>query len=79
MDTLCMKPDATSRALHQCTGSAMTLSVHAVWVKEYLRQHWEHAFITACPAHGCLLIEKCPACYNWLTQSANTLSYPLWP
>lgn len=33
----------------------------------YLRRHWEHAFITACPKHGCLLMEKCPSCSNWLT------------
>lgn len=33
----------------------------------YLRQHWEHALITACAKHGCALMERCPACSGWLS------------
>lgn len=28
----------------------------------YLRQHWEHAYVTACPRHRILLVDQCDAC-----------------
>lgn len=63
------KQDAASRALHRMHRQRYDAICPCCLGEEvYLRQHWEHAFITACPAHGCLLIEKCPACYNWLSS-----------
>lgn len=60
--------DAASRALHRMHRQRYDAICPCCLTDEvYLRQHWEHAFITACPEHGCLLIEKCPACSNWLS------------
>ncbi|MCR5894323.1 MULTISPECIES: TniQ family protein [Burkholderia] len=28
----------------------------------YLRHHWEHAYVTACPQHRTLLVDQCNAC-----------------
>lgn len=33
----------------------------------FVRNAWEHALVTACPRHGCLLLERCPACNCWLS------------
>lgn len=62
------KQDAASRTLHRMHRQRYD-AVCPCCLEEsvYLRQRWEHAFVTACPQHGCLLIEKCPACCNWLS------------
>lgn len=62
------KQDAASRALHRMHRQRYDAICPCCLDEQvYLRQHWEHAFITACPKHDCMLIEKCPACYNWLS------------
>lgn len=62
------KQDAASRALHRMHRQRYDAICPCCLNEEvYLRQRWEHAFVTACPQHGCLLIEKCPACCNWLS------------
>ena len=33
----------------------------------YLRHYWEHAYVTACPAHRRLLTDRCPACGDHLS------------
>lgn len=33
----------------------------------YIRRHWEHGFVTACPLHRVLLVDRCPACRNALS------------
>lgn len=33
----------------------------------YLRAHWEHAYVTACPVHKTQLIERCPSCGEYLS------------
>jgi hypothetical protein len=32
----------------------------------YFRLAWRFAFLTHCPSHGCLLIDRCPSCSNLL-------------
>lgn len=34
----------------------------------YLRHHWEHAYVTACPKHRILLVDECDACGKHLSQ-----------
>ncbi|RQT02706.1 TniQ family protein [Burkholderia contaminans] len=33
----------------------------------YLRHHWEHAYVTACPRHKILLVDQCNACGKHLS------------
>ncbi|NDP40904.1 MAG: hypothetical protein GZ093_19620 [Rhodoferax sp.] len=33
----------------------------------YLRHHWEHAYVTACPKHRIQLVDKCNACGEHLS------------
>ncbi|CAB3760483.1 hypothetical protein B7G54_34710 [Burkholderia puraquae] len=33
----------------------------------YLRHHWEHAYVTACPQHKILLVDQCNACGTHLS------------
>lgn len=33
----------------------------------YLRNHWEHAYVTACAVHKTQLIERCPSCGEYLS------------
>ena len=33
----------------------------------YLRHHWEHAYVTACPQHRLLLVDQCNACGKHLS------------
>ncbi|MBJ9733367.1 MULTISPECIES: TniQ family protein [Burkholderia cepacia complex] len=33
----------------------------------YLRHHWEHAYVTACPHHRILLVDQCNACGKHLS------------
>jgi len=34
----------------------------------YLRHHWAHAYVTACPQHHVQLVDQCNACGNHLSQ-----------
>lgn len=62
------KQDAASRALHRMHRQRYDAVCPCCLNEDvYLRQRWEHAFVTACPQHGCLLIEKCPSCCSWLS------------
>lgn len=62
------KQDAASRALRRMHRQRYdAICPCCLDEKVYLRQNWEHAFVTACPKHGCQLIEKCPACAGWLS------------
>ncbi|WP_175701383.1 TniQ family protein [Burkholderia ambifaria] len=33
----------------------------------YIRHHWEHAYVTACPQHKILLVDQCNACGKHLS------------
>ena len=49
----------------------------------YIRDSWEHVFVTACPKHGCQLVERCPACDDWLSPERQHIhscvcGYELW-
>ncbi|MFZ4287713.1 TniQ family protein [Variovorax sp. HJSM1_2] len=35
----------------------------------YLRHHWEHAYVTACPTHRIRLVDRCNACEQKLTPA----------
>lgn len=35
----------------------------------YLRHHWEHAFVTACPKHRIQLVDQCPGCGERLSPA----------
>lgn len=62
------KQDAASRSLHRMRRQRYDAICPCCLNEEvYLRQRWEFTFVTACPQHGCLLIEKCPACCSWLS------------
>lgn len=62
------KQYAASRALHRMHRQRYDAVCPCCLSEEvYLRQRWEHAFITACAKHGCQLMEKCPSCCNWLS------------
>lgn len=68
------KQYAASRALHRMHRQRYDAVCPCCLSEEvYLRQHWEHAFITACQKHGCMLIEKCPSCCNWLSSEREHL------
>lgn len=47
---------------------------HCLRKEEYFRKIWHHMNVTACPYHGCLLIDKCLNCGKSITwKSANIL------
>ncbi len=35
----------------------------------YLRQHWGHSYVTACPEHRLLLVDRCDACGEMLSSN----------
>lgn len=37
----------------------------------HIRIHWEHAYVTACAHHKTQLIERCPACSDWLNPTRD--------
>lgn len=60
--------DEKSRALHRMHRQRYDAICPCCLDEElYLRQSWEHALITACSKHECLLIEQCTACGGWLS------------
>lgn len=62
------RQDEKSRALHRMHRQRYDAVCPCCLDEElYLRQSWEHALITACPKHECLLIEQCTACGGWLS------------
>ncbi|MEG1564989.1 MAG: TniQ family protein, partial [Bacteroides sp.] len=62
------KQDEKSRSLHRMHRQCYDAICPCCLDEElYLRQSWEHALITACSKHECLLIEQCTACGGWLS------------
>ena len=41
---------------------------------DYLRHHWSHSYVTACPRHDCVLIDACPECHASLDNSRTSIS-----
>jgi hypothetical protein len=41
---------------------------------EYLRHPWTHCFATACPQHGCRLVETCPDCLTPLENLRHSIA-----
>lgn len=41
---------------------------------DYLRHHWSHGYVTACPRHVCALIDACPECHAALDNSRTSIS-----
>jgi hypothetical protein len=39
----------------------------------YIRSFWEHAYVTACPQHRTVLIDRCPSCNDWLHPSRDRI------
>ncbi len=52
------------KALHRRAGEAVC--PQCLQEGSYIRNYWEHTFVTACPQHGCQLLERCPSCEAWL-------------
>ena len=62
------RQDEKSRALHRMHRQKYdAVCPSCLDEAPYLRQQWEHAFITACAKHGCTLMERCTACSGWLS------------
>lgn len=40
----------------------------------YLRQHWEHAYVTSCPVHRVGLIDRCEACGEHLSPNREHIT-----
>ena len=39
----------------------------------YLRSTWEHGFAVACPGHGKRLVDRCPACGDFLSHNRERI------
>ncbi|MET3108344.1 hypothetical protein AAKU67_002812 [Oxalobacteraceae bacterium GrIS 2.11] len=39
----------------------------------YIRQYWEHAYVTACPIHRTSLVDRCPACNERLSSNRERI------
>jgi len=48
------------RSLHRSRGDAVC--THCLVEDMYLRAHWEHAYMTACPRHRVRLVDRCSSC-----------------
>lgn len=53
------------RSLHR--GHHDAVCPHCLGEDMYLRRGWEHCYVTACPTHRTLLVERCPACDSFLS------------
>ena len=70
--SLGLNPDWTESALQKevlCRGWGQLHRTHSdsicplcIAESPYARNHWEHAYVTACPKHHVLLIDQCHAC-----------------
>ncbi len=52
------------KGLHRRTADA--LCPQCLSEAAYIRREWEHAYVTACPAHRLQLVDRCDACGEWL-------------
>lgn len=48
---------------------------HCLREKLYLRLHWRLSFMTACPEHGCELLDACPRCQAPYAPQRNDLGF----
>lgn len=55
------------RGLHRAATEAVCPACLSESV--YLRQYWEHAYVTSCPAHRIRLIDRCDACSEPLSPN----------
>lgn len=39
----------------------------------HLKETWEHAYAVACPNHGTLLVDQCPACGDFLSHDRDRI------
>ncbi|MBB3196886.1 TniQ family protein [Roseateles terrae] len=53
------------RSLHR--GHHDVVCPHCLGEDMYLRTGWEHCYVTACPTHRTVLVERCPACDSFLS------------
>lgn len=42
--------------------------------KTYLRQIWDISLLTACPVHGCELVQECPECHTQLSPGRPSMT-----
>lgn len=67
--------EAKQRALHRFQRGAWDAVCPACFGKApYLRAHWEHVYVTACPIHRCQLVDRCD-CGARLSTSRLVLSH----
>lgn len=59
------------KGLHRLRADAICTACLAESV--YIRTHWEHAYVTACPQHRTLLMDRCPACNDWLHPTRDRI------
>lgn len=59
------------KGLHRLRADAICPACLAESV--YVRTHWEHAYVTACPQHRTLLIDRCPTCNDWLHPTRDRI------
>jgi hypothetical protein len=59
------------RGLRRVHGDAVC--PHCLADESYVRLHWEHAFVTACPVHRVRLIDRCGACGQALSANRERI------
>ncbi|WP_028595031.1 TniQ family protein [Paenibacillus assamensis] len=70
------KSESFNTKVHISSISTLKAKVcpHCLMEKAYFRKIWHHINVSACPYHGCLLIDKCLNCGKSITwQIANIL------
>ncbi|MFL9950148.1 TniQ family protein [Paraburkholderia agricolaris] len=59
------------RGLHRSQSDAVCPACLADEV--YLRHYWEHAYVTACPVHRTLLVDRCEGCRDHLSTNRERI------
>lgn len=59
------------KGLHRLRADAICPACLAESV--HIRAHWGHAYVTACPQHRTVLIDRCPACNDWLHPTRDRI------
>lgn len=59
------------KGLHRMRADAICPACLAESV--HIRSYWEHAYVTACPQHRTVLIDRCPSCNDWLHPTRDRI------
>lgn len=59
------------RGLHRSTNDA--ICPDCLRDEVYIRDFWEHVYVTACPIHHVHLVDRCPACGDLLSQNRERI------